>query len=390
MTGETVLALNCGSSSIKFAAFTPELAYCFGGQIEDIGQGLKPRLIVSGAAGPIALPEELATHAALLPYVLDHHILDRAGTVLAVGHRVVHGGEHFAAPVRVDAEALAAIEALVPLARSHQPHNAAGIRAAMAALPAVPQVACFDTAFHRTLPELRQRYAIPDEWTALGVRRYGFHGLSYEWIASRLPEVMGEWAEGRVVACHLGNGASLAGLDNRVSRVTSMGFTPLEGLMMGRRPGHLDPGALLWLIEEKGIPAAEVNRSLHNRAGLMGVSGLTSDMRELLASAAPAARFAVAMFVDRLVQEIGTAAAALGGLDGIVFTGGIGERAAPIRAAALVALSWLGVDLDETANAAHATTITRPGSKVSAHVVPTDEERVIARHALRLVGRPVG
>lgn len=389
MANDTVLAFNCGSSSIKFAAFTPALELSFRGEIEDIGAGLRPRLRLSDAGDRIELPPGLLTHAELIPYVLDHHILPHAGKVLAVGHRVVHGGRRFVEPVCVDDEVMAGIEALIPLARSHQPHNAAGLRAAMKALPGVPQVACFDTEFHRTLPELRQRYAIPEEWTAFGLRRYGFHGLSYEWIASRLPQVMGERAKGKVVVCHLGNGASLAGLDGLVSRITSMGFTPLEGLMMGRRPGHLDPGAVLWLLEEKGMAAADVEAALRDKAGLLGVSGLSSDMRTLLASDSPEARFAIDMFVDRLVQEIGNAAAALGGLDGIVFTGGIGEHAAPVRAQALAALAWFGIELDPDANAADRETITRPGSKVSAHVVPTDEERIIARHTLRLVGRPV-
>jgi len=389
MADETVLAVNCGSSSIKFAGFTPGLERLFSGLIEEIGAGLKPRLRLSGGGEAIALPPELTTHSDLLPFVLDRYVLDKAGKVLAVGHRVVHGGEQFAAPVLIDAEVLGGIEALIPLARSHQPHNAAGIRAAMEALPETPQIACFDTAFHRTLTDLRQRYAIPEDWTRLGIRRYGFHGLSYEWIASRLPEMLGERAKGRVVICHLGNGASLAGLENGVSRVTSMGFTPLEGLMMGRRPGHLDPGVLLWLMEEKGLPVGEVGKALHNRAGLMGVSGISPDMRELLGSDAPAARLAVEMFVDRLVQEIASAAAAVGGLDAIVFTGGIGEHAAPIRARTLEALGWLGIEFDAEANQINAVTITRPGSKISAHVVPTDEERVIARHALRLIGRAV-
>jgi acetate kinase len=386
MANDTVLAFNCGSSSIKFAAFTPALDLLFRGEIEDIGPGLRPRLLFSDADERIDLPPGLLTHAELIPFALDRHILPHAGKVVAVGHRVVHGGRRFVEPVRVDDAVMTGIEALIPLARSHQPHNAAGLRAAMKALPGVPQVACFDTEFHRTLPELRQRYAIPDEWTAFGLRRYGFHGLSYEWIASRLPDVMGERAKGKVIVCHLGNGSSLAGLDGLVSRITSMGFTPLEGLMMGSRPGHLDPGAVLWLIEEKGLSAEAVEVALRDRSGLLGVSGLSSDMRELLASDHPEARFAVDMFVDRLVQEIGNAAAALGGLDGIVFTGGIGEHAAPVRAQALAALAWLGVDLDPDANAANGQTITRPGSKVLAHVVPTDEERIIARHTLRLVG----
>lgn len=387
MVSETVLSFNCGSSSIKFAAFSPALEPTFRGEVEDIGPGLKPRLRFSDLKEPIALPPGLLTHADLIPYVLDRHIVPHAGSILAVGHRVVHGGRRYSAPIRVDDAVLAGIEALIPLARSHQPHNAAGLRAAMAALPGVPQVACFDTEFHRTLPELRQRYAVPEEWTALGLRRYGFHGLSYEWIASRLPDVMGARAQGKVVVCHLGNGSSLAGLDRLVSKITSMGFTPLEGLMMGTRPGHLDVGAVLWLIDEKGYRLLEIEEDLRDKSGLLGVSGISSDMRTLLESDDPAAAFAVEMFVDRLVQEIGTAAAALGGLDGIVFTGGIGEHAAPVRERTLAALAWLGVELDREANAANAPTITHPDSAVSAHVIPTDEERIIARHTLRLIGR---
>ncbi|MBT5432260.1 MAG: acetate/propionate family kinase [Rhodospirillaceae bacterium] len=374
---DILLALNCGSSSVKFAAFDDDLAALFRGQVENIGEGLSPRLIVGGEP-PGVLPAGLANHADIIAHVLEAVIVPRAGGVAAVGHRVVHGGTGFGEPVLIDPAIRAEIEALAPLAPSHQPHNLAGIDAIGRALPGVPQVACFDTAFHRTIPEHRQVMPLPQRFADEGLRRFGFHGLSYQRIVASLPAVVGERATGRTVVCHLGNGCSLTGVVGGKSVYTSMGFTPLDGLMMGTRPGRLDPGAVLWLVERHGGDLAAVDRLLNRESGLLGVSGLSSDMRSLLGDDSDGARRAVTMFVDRLVQEVGSAAAAMGGLDLLVFTGGIGEHAVSIRALTVSALRWLGFQLDEAANARHATTITKAGMVPSAHVIATDEEAVIA------------
>ena len=382
MTG-TVLALNCGSSSVKFAAFGPALEVLFRGQVENIGEGLAPRLATADGL-EAAWPPGPATHDAVVRRLVADAIVPRAGTVAAVGHRVVHGGTRFDRPVPVDDAILAEIAALAPLAPSHQPHNVAGVEAVARALPDTPQVACFDTAFHRTIPPARQRMALPRTYHEAGLRRFGFHGLSYESVVARLPDAMGPAAAGRVAICHLGAGCSLAGVVGGRSAYTSMGFTPLDGLMMGRRPGRLDPGAVLWLVERHGGDVEAVDRLLNREAGLLGVSGLSPDMRVLLEADAEEARLAIAMFVDRLVQEIGAAAAAIGGLDGLVFTGGIGENAAPVRARTLDALAWLGFRTDAGANEANAATITLAGSTPSAHVIAADEEAVIAAAAKAL------
>jgi len=388
VSGETVLALNAGSSSVKFALFSaaPEPRRLLSGRIEGIGA--RPALVLADAAGARAeappLPAGAKDYASLIDFLLTEVVAPRAGACLAVGHRVVHGGTRFTGPVRVDDAALAEIEALTPLARSHQPHAMAGIRAARQAWPRLPHVACFDTAFHRTLPPENQLFALPRRLAERGIRRYGFHGLSYEAIAAALPAILGEAAMGRVVVAHLGNGASLCGMVGLTSRHTTMGFTPLDGLVMGRRPGRLDPGVPLFLLEEEGYDAASLSRLLHEECGLLGLSGLSADMRDLLASDAPEARLAVEVFTAGLTEEIGAAAAAIGGLDALVFTGGIGENAAPVRAAVANRLAFLGARLDEEANARHATEIGRPGASPRLLVVPTDEERVIARHALAL------
>ena len=374
----SVLALNCGSSSVRFAVFRHDLEALFRGQVENIADGLEPRLLLD--EGDTAVPPR--GHAAIIAFLLESVIPPRAGEVAAVGHRVVHGGTRFAEPVMIDGDVLGDIEALAALAPSHQPHNLAGIDAVARALPHVSQVACFDTAFHRTIPEVRQVMALPRHFAGQGLRRFGFHGLSYQSVASRLPDVTGGAMPGRTVICHLGNGCSIAGLIEGTSVFTSMGFTPLDGLMMGRRPGRLDPGAVLWLIERHGGDVAAVDRLLNREAGLLGVSGVSSDMRTLLNTASEEAEFAVAMFVDRLVLEIGAAVAAIGGLDALVFTGGIGQNAAPVRAAVVEALPWLFLDLDASANDSHAPTITR--GRPSAHVIATDEERVIAGGTIRL------
>ncbi len=377
----SILALNSGSSSVKFAVFGAGLSVQLRGQVENIGEGLVPRLVAGGEDR--VLPSDVSTHADIIPHLIREMILPATGSadggLAGIGHRIVHGGTRFVAPVVIDAAVRDGIAELAPLAPSHQPHSLAGIDAVSAILPDTPQIACFDTAFHRTIPEHRQLMALPARFTEQGLRRFGFHGLSYEGIVGDLPAVAGDAASGRVVICHLGNGCSLAGIVGGKSRYTSMGFTPLDGLMMGRRPGRLDPGAVLWLVEKHGGDAAAVDRLFNRESGLLGVSGLSSDMRTLLASDAPPAKLAVAMFVDRLVTEIGAAVAAIGGIDALVFAGGIGEHAAPIRSMAVEALGFLGFKLDEDANRADAATISSAGSAPGVYVIATDEEKVIAR-----------
>ncbi len=304
--------------------------------------------------------------------------------IAAVGHRVVHGATRYSQPVRVDDAVLEALKSFIPLAPLHQPHNVAGIEAMRDSMGGVPQVACFDTAFHRSQPPLAQLFALPRRLTAEGVRRYGFHGLSYEYIAEILPRHLGDRAEGKVVVAHLGNGASLCAMEQRRSRASSMGFTAVDGLMMGTRCGNIDPGVLLYLMRKHQMDARALERLLYKESGLLGVSGISQDMRELLASPAPEAREAVDLFCYRLVREIGALAAVLGGIDALVFTGGIGEHAAPIREQACRALAWLGLEFDAEANATRATVISRPGSRLTALVLPTNEEWIIARHTAQV------
>jgi acetate kinase len=373
----TILALNCGSSSIKFAAFDGACHVLHRGQVENIGDGLSPRLIDDSGAHDLS--GDLDTHAGIVGHLLHDVIMPRFGNVRGVGHRVVHGGTAFGHPAVIDGTVRAEIAALSPLAPSHQPHNLAGIDAVSNALPGVPQVACFDTAFHRTIPEHRQLMALPRSYAEQGLRRFGCHGLSYQSSVARLPEAT---SGRRVVICHLGNGCSLAGVVDGQSAWTSMGFTPLDGLVMGRRPGRLDPGAVLWLVRHHDGDLEAVDRILNRESGLLGISGVSSDMRVLLEDDGEEARLAVTMFVDRLVQEIGTAIAAIGGLDAIVFAGGIGENSAAIRTRTLEALAWAGFQINEEANAGHALMISDGTSHPSAHVIATDEEAVIARAVL--------
>jgi acetate kinase len=304
----------------------------------------------------------------------------------AVGHRVVHGGMHYSRPARVTPELLAELEKLVPLAPLHEPFNLAPIKMAMSLDPELPQVACFDTAFHRTAPEVEQAFALPYSFYEEGIRRYGFHGLSYEYIASVLPERAPEIAEGRVVVAHLGNGCSACAMRAGVSVATTMGFTALDGLPMGTRCGELDAGVVLHLIQQKGMSAQELVDLLYRRSGMLGLSGVSADFRELLASDEPRARFAVEVFCYRVAGHIASLASALGGLDGIVFTAGVGENAAPVRSAICRACAWLGVELDEKANNEHGQRISTPASRVGAYVIKTDENLMIARHARALLG----
>jgi acetate kinase len=380
---DQVLILNCGSSSIKAALFdrpgadvTPNLSAL----LEGIGTGPSLKLGPERIEAPGGAA---ATHEDLLDWFLAL-LADRApGPVTLAGHRIVHGGLDFSAPCLLGEPEIAALTRLIPMARSHQPHNLAGVRATRTRWPAIPQAGCFDTAFHRTIPETRQQFPLPRRFREAGLRRYGFHGLSYEWIVRRLPQVTVR-ADGRVIAAHLGNGASLCGMIGRRSLTTTMGFTPLDGLVMGNRPGTLDPGAVLYLIDEMGLAVAEVRDLLFHGSGLRGVSALTNDMRSLLASSEPQARLAVDLFVESCCHQIGAAAADLKGLDALVFTGGIGENAVPIRARIAEGCAWLGARLDPQANEAGQTRISTPDSAIEMLVLPTNEEAVIAGHARAL------
>ncbi|MGH8736480.1 MAG: acetate/propionate family kinase [Burkholderiales bacterium] len=380
---DALLVLNAGSSSVKFSLFALEGAAPrleLNGQIEGLPGA--PYFTAPGAQrrwdGPLA-------HEQAIDFLLEWIEQRMDGRRLAaVGHRVVHGGTRYVAPVLVDAQVLAQLEALVPLAPLHQPHNLAAIRRLAALRPGLAQVACFDTAFHRGQTHVAQAYALPPEITLEGVRRYGFHGLSYEYIAQALPLHDARAAAGRTVVAHLGNGASMCALRAGASVAGTMGFTALEGLPMGTRCGSLDPGVLLWLMDQKRMNARAIEDLLYHRSGLLGVSGVSSDMRELLASGAPGAREAIGLFVYRIGRELGSLAAALGGLDALVFTAGIGEHAAPVRARVCRDAAWLGLELDESANAAGGPRISSAASKVSAWVIPTDEELMIARHTARV------
>lgn len=377
--------LNAGSSSIKFAIYGAgdDLPLRLRGQIEAIG--VAPRLKVADATGRTLAEQgwkanELDHAGATLQILRTCQELLGGARVTAIGHRVVHGGTRFAAPARVEPGVVDALGALVPLAPLHQPHNLAPIRVIADAAPHVAQVACFDTAFHCSQPWVAQAFAIPRALSEAGVRRYGFHGLSYEFVASRLRAVAPELAAARVVIAHLGNGASLCAVRDGRSVASTMGFTAADGLMMGTRCGALDPGVLLYLMDEKGMDARAIEDLIYRRSGLLGVSGVSSDMRALRASTDPKAAEAIALFVNRIVREIGSMAAALGGLDALVFTAGIGENDLMTRAGVMEGCGWLGLEPDAALNEAGTGRISADGSRVSAWVIPTDEERMIAQH----------
>jgi acetate kinase len=379
-----MLVLNAGSSSLKFALFaaSASLDPSVHGLVDGIG--VEPRLAVAG--GP-AERVDARDHRGALDVVARwlERSLDGAKPT-AVGHRVVHGGWQFDRPVRVDTSVLATLESLVPLAPLHEPQELAAIRAVAERWPEIPQVCCFDTSFHRSRPELAQMFALPRELYESGVRRYGFHGISYESIAEKLPAVAPKIAEGRVVVAHLGNGASLCAMRGRQSIDTTMSFSALDGLPMGTRVGDLDPAVVLYLEQARGMTAEEVTTLLYEKSGLLGLSGVSSDVRKLEASRDPRARLALDYFAYRIARESGALAVSLGGLDALVFTAGIGEHAAGLRAAVCEHLAWLGLAIDAAANARHGPRISTPASAVSAWVIPTDEERMIARHVLRLSG----
>jgi acetate kinase len=387
-----IAVINAGSSSIKFAVFddNPEQSLRFRGQVEKIGVG--PTLTVEGPGGEALVEKKWAasdlTHKSATKVILETAIALLDGeAVEGIGHRVVHGGTKFAGPTLVTREVLASLAELNPLAPLHQPHNLSPIETFMTEAPHIPQVACFDTAFHQTQPHLSQAFAIPRGLSDAGVRRYGFHGLSYEYVSGKLREVAPEFADKKIIIAHLGNGASLCALEHGRSVATTMGFTAVEGLMMGTRCGSIDPGVLIYLMDEKGLDARGLEDLVYKKSGLLGVSGISSDMRTLRASSDPQAREAIDLFVYRIVREIGSLAAALGGLDGIVFTGGIGQRDAQTRREVIAGCGWLGAVLDEQANASGSERIDAPSSTLPVWVLPTDEERVIARHAAQLTSK---
>jgi len=389
-----LLVINAGSSSIKFAIYQKEASSAHlladaAGQIEGISS--QPRFTVKNSSDEVLVDcrltaEEATNHMDAITIIrawLSEYLTD--GILLAVGHRVVHGGQHYSVPVLIDAKVLMELENLIPLAPLHQPHNLATIRALLETMPTLPQVACFDTAFHRTQPAVAQRFAIPRRFAEEGIRHYGFHGLSYEYIASILPTLEPTLVDARIIIAHLGSGASLCAIHNGRSIATTMGFSPLDGLVMGTRCGNIDPGVLLYLMDRHGMDVHALELLLYYQSGLLGVSGISNDMRALLASDDPCAQEAIELFVYRTGREIGSLAAALGGLDALVFTGGIGEHSVIIRAKVSDQVKWLRLELDDSANEVGATCISTPDSKLSAWIVPTDENLMIARHTLRQI-----
>jgi acetate kinase len=387
---DAVLALNAGSSSLKFSLFDVEreltsaeaLAH---GSVS--GMPHEPRVRIADGSGALLEDrslENVAGHEPAMAYVLGWIDRERRNRIVAVGHRVVHGGARFLEPVVVDDAVLAQLKEYIPMAPLHQPHNLAAIKAFKRLHPRVPQVACFDTAFHHTQPPLATQFALPEALSARGIRRYGFHGLSYEYIASVLPSYLGELAEERVIVAHLGSGASMCAMRYRRSVATTMGFTALDGLMMGTRCGAIDPGVVLYLLDS-GMSGTNLCDLLWEQSGLLGVSGVSDDMRELLASTSPSAAQAIDLFAYRIVREVGSLAAALGGLDALVFTAGIGENVPSVRRAVCAQLAWLGVHLNGAANDANARQISDATGSAAVWVIPTDEEAIVARHVVRLL-----
>jgi acetate kinase len=387
---DALLVVNAGSSSLKFCVYAvgeaPAPPLVSRGQIDGIGT--RPRLRARDDRGttvtdvtfaPAEVGDVAEAMARVGAWLREHH----AGAhLVAVGHRVAHGGPRYAAPVIVDDTVLAALERFIPLAPLHQPHHLRPMRTIAAHFPDVVQVACFDTAFHRGHPEVADRYALPEDLYMEGVRRYGFHGLSYEYIARRFPEVAPDVARGAVVVCHLGSGSSMCALRNGRSIDSTMGFTALDGLPMGTRCGQLDPGVVLYLLTERGYSVKDVEGLLYQRAGLRGLSGISNDVRDLLASDDARARVALEYLVYRVAREIGSLAAAMNGIDAVVFTAGIGENSPEIRGRVCASSSWLGLQVDDAANRAGGPRISVPGAPVSAWVIPTDEEAMIAEHTL--------
>lgn len=389
---DAILVLNAGSSSIKFSLFAARagsLDLALRGQIE--GLYTTPRFVARDEQGAVVSDKSWDKGTRLgHDGALDHLAGFIRGELaeqrlVGVGHRVVHGGLEYTQPARIDARVVAALEKFVPLAPLHQPHNLTPIRLLLERQPALAQVACFDTSFHRSNPEIAQRFALPAELHDAGVRRYGFHGLSYEYVASVLPQHDARAAGGRTVVLHLGNGASMCALDKGRSIASTMGFTAVDGLPMGTRSGSMDPGVILYLMNQRGMDARAIEKLIYKQSGLLGVSGISSDMRTLLASGHPRARLAVDLYLYRIRRELGSLAAALGGLDAIVFTAGIGENSAQIRERALNDAAWLGVLTDRDANEKGGPRISAAQSRVAAWAIPTNEELMIARHTERLL-----
>lgn len=385
-----LLTLNAGSSSVKFAVYSATSApSCLAlGQVQGLGEQARFSAAMVGQGASAQPPiGPTADHAAAVDAILRW--LQGALTgrrVVAVSHRVVHGGTALTEPVRVDEAVMAQLAQLVPLAPLHQPHNLAGIRAASAVFPAAAQIACFDTAFHRSHPFVADTFALPRRYYDLGIRRYGFHGLSYGSIARRLRELDPCLAQGRVIVAHLGNGASMCAMLDGKSVASTMGFSALDGLPMGTRCGQLDPGVVLYLMTEHGMDAAAISELLYTQSGLKGLSGESHDVRHLEASGQPAAKAALAYFADRGRREIGGLASCLGGIDALVMTGGIGENAVRVRQAMLSDMEWMGIALDHEANQRQCALISTPTSRVRVMVIKTDEERMLAEHAAQLLG----
>ena len=385
------LVLNAGSSSLKFCVFErpPNERWHLEarGQVEGIGAS--PRLTVKDASGECLADQDVAVRNADQALdTLARWLRSKYGgsRVLGVGHRVVHGGARFSGPTILNSEVLRELYQLVPLAPLHQPYNLAAIEAVFERLPGIPQVACFDTGFHRGQPAVAELIPLPRELRQRGLQRYGFHGLSYEYIASVLPEVAPEIANGRVIVAHLGSGASLCAWKDRKSVDSTLGFTALDGLCMGTRPGSIDPGVILHLFQGLNLSAKEVETLLYKKSGLLGISGISNDMRDLIGRDDSAARLAVDYFVYRAAKEIGALTAALGGLDALVFTAGIGENSPEIRKRICESSAWLGIELDEPANAQGLTKISTSRSKLSVWMIRTNEELMIARHTGLLLG----
>ena len=395
---DAILVLNAGSSSLKFALYPNEentQTPIVRGKIKGIGNS--PVFVAQDAGGALLPPEAgmplhaSAGHDDLIPTLLDWLRTYQGGvTIKAAGHRVVHGGRDHIGPAQVTDALLAELETLVPLVPLHQPHNLAAIRCVEAAAPGLPQIACFDTSFHRTQDRLAQLFALPRAMTDQGIIRYGFHGLSYEYIAGIMPVYLGDRADERVIVAHLGNGASMCAMKRRRSVATSMGFTALDGLMMGRRSGALDPGVVLYLIDQLNMSNDEVTQVLYKESGLLGVSGISNNMATLQASATPHAREAIALFCYRAASELAALATTIGGLDALVFTAGIGENSALVRSLICDRLEWMGVDLAEGANDRNATRINSAESGVDVLVIPTDEEAIIALSVVRVFGTKSG
>lgn len=393
---DPILVVNAGSSSVKFQVFEVDdqnnLKRLVRGQMDGVGS--RPRLRATATDGTILVEraystEKISDVPSAIAAAGDWLRETNRGTPAAIGHRVVHGGPEYNRPVLVDNVVLDTLERYIPLAPLHQPNNLAPIRTLMARFPQLPQVACFDTAFHRGHDAVVDHFAIPERFYAEGVRRYGFHGLSYEYVADRLRTTAPDVAHKRVIVAHLGSGASMCALADGRSIESTMGFTALDGLPMGTRPGQIDPGVLLYLIQQKGMAPMAVQDLLYKESGLKGISGVSNDMRELEASSSPAAKLAVQYFIYRIGLHAGMLAAALGGLDGFVFTAGIGENSVTVRALVAEKLRWLGAELDPRANAQGLPLISSSKSRAKLYVVPTDEELMIARHTLALIREDV-